>query len=95
MFLAGPCGRPADIPHAKFHGSSFDYKDKLRYSCKKGYKLSGPRKRTCRENGKWSRPPTCSRKASFNIIQTVSRKVNFRCRGVPDRVPALVAFPVS
>lgn len=69
MFLAGPCGRPADIPHAKFHGSSFGYKDKLRYSCKKRYKLSGPRKRTCRENGKWSRPPTCSRKVFFSIIQ--------------------------
>ena len=79
MFLGGPCGRPADIPHAKFHGSSFGYKDKLRYSCKKGYKLSGPRKRTSRENGKCSRPPTCSRKASFNIIQIVSTKVNFTC----------------
>ena len=65
IFLLGPCGRPADIPHAKFEGRNFDYKDKLRYSCKKGFKLRGPKKRTCREDGNWSRPPSCTRKTSF------------------------------
>ena len=66
MFLSGPCGRPADIPNATFVGRNFGYKDKIKYSCEKGFKLSGPKKRTCRGNGKWSRPPTCSRKDSLN-----------------------------
>lgn len=71
MLLLGPCGRPANIPHAEFHGLNFDHKGKLRYSCKKGYKLRGPNRRTCHEDGKWSKPPSCSRKLISYLLTLV------------------------
>ena len=73
MLLLGPCGRPANIPHSEFHGRNFEHKGKLRYSCKKGYKLRGPNRRTCREDGKWSKPPSCSRKL-ISYLLTLDRE---------------------
>ncbi len=54
-----PCGKPENIPHSKVVGSSFNFNDPLRYECVKGYTLSGPRLRTCGNDGKWSEAPRC------------------------------------
>ncbi|KAL9988938.1 hypothetical protein ACROYT_G003434 [Oculina patagonica] len=55
----GACRRPKHIPHAKFIGSSFKFKDKLRYICDKGYTLKGSSIRQCGENRRWSKAPSC------------------------------------
>ena len=54
-----PCGKPEDIPHSKVVGSSFNFNDRLRYECIKGFTLTGPRLRTCGDDGKWSEAPRC------------------------------------
>ena len=59
VFISGPCGRPEDIPYAKFVGSSFNFNDKLKYTCEDSYTLKGPRRRRCGEDGKWSKAPKC------------------------------------
>lgn len=57
-----PCGKPEDIPHSKVVDSSFNFNDQLRYRCVEGYTLTGPRLRTCGEDGEWSEAPTCEGK---------------------------------
>ena len=58
-----PCGKPEDIPHSKVVGSSFNFNDQLRYECIKGYTLTGPKLRTCGNDGKWSEAPRCESKS--------------------------------
>lgn len=60
------CGKPDDIPHAKYTGSSFKFNDKLRYMCEDGYTLKGHRRRKCGEGGKWSKAPKCL--GLFNFV---------------------------
>ena len=71
-FFLGPCGKPEDIPHTKVEGSSYKFKDILSYTCDKGYALDGPADRTCREDGIWSKAPTCYRKSYFGLPLKIS-----------------------
>ena len=64
FFSKGPCGKPEDITHAKVEGSSYKFKDTLSYTCERGYVLVGSTSRTCREDGTWSKAPTCSSRSS-------------------------------
>lgn len=59
LLVPRPCGRPKVIPHLKYTGSSFNFKDTLKYECDVGFKLKGPKRRKCGINGKWSRAPKC------------------------------------
>lgn len=55
------CGKPEDIPNASYTGTSFNFNDRLKYRCEKGYTLMGTRRRRCGAGGKWSKAPKCSR----------------------------------
>ena len=66
-----------DIPHSKVVGSSFDFNDQLRYECIKGYTLTGPRLRTCGNDGKWSEAPRCEGRSCPFILSCPRTFMNF------------------
>ena len=53
--LVTSCGHPGFISHGILIGSSYNYKDAVKYTCHTGYEQdSGDFERICQSNGSWS-----------------------------------------
>lgn len=47
------CGNPGSIPYGYLQGLKFNFDNRVRYVCNRGYKLTGPQTLYCNEQGVW------------------------------------------
>jgi hypothetical protein len=77
------CGLPFPISHGKWLLSSNTtyYGSTVEYECDQNYKINGPGRRICLENGTWSSlPPICDgiyRFIEINKCQNLSKNLIF------------------
>ncbi|XP_031550168.1 sushi, von Willebrand factor type A, EGF and pentraxin domain-containing protein 1-like, partial [Actinia tenebrosa] len=55
------CGKPSKIRNGRFTGKDFFEGSRVKYKCKRGYKLKGRSRRKCKQNGQWSKAPVCQK----------------------------------
>lgn len=64
----GFCGKFEDIFNVKYLGMSFNFNDRLKYSCEKGYMFVGFLRRRCKVGGKWFKVFKCLGKLNLVIF---------------------------
>lgn len=81
-FITGVrCGYPERLLNGIITGRRYDYESTIRYSCDNNYRLRGPERRYCNENGTWEgSTPTCEgeRNTPLCLLQCMSRTANHR-----------------
>lgn len=97
------CGRPDDILHGSFEGTSFTYTDSVTYTCNLGYKIVGNAVRECLSNTSWSgstpacKPKSCGKPVSPDHGSYVGRDytLNNEIRYVCDQGYELLGSETS
>ncbi|XP_048255629.1 sushi, von Willebrand factor type A, EGF and pentraxin domain-containing protein 1-like [Haliotis rufescens] len=55
------CGYPGNIANGYVEGFNYNYDNRIRYQCQRGFKLEGSKTRYCNEYGEWENDaPTCT-----------------------------------
>ncbi|XP_070570657.1 uncharacterized protein [Ptychodera flava] len=58
------CGEPEEVPNASKEGNIYTYRNTVNYTCNDGYYIDGHDVIICKEDGNWSKQPTCILKMS-------------------------------
>ena len=67
------CPTPEIPSNGRVRGTNTTFGSVIKYRCSSSYKLQGPKKRTCRGNGKWDgETPICSQLNSIVMIPLFS-----------------------